>query len=484
MQRSPTESAFFDHDHPLNFRTKRGTINFNNKTGIPINPLKTKDIERETFLKQLYEELGLTPDELNLVKEVNFAVPKDPKEYVINPETGKISAASIVQLFLVLTDPDTGLDFQRQFLQTFVCYMRPQLLLSMLITRYTVPLNVPDINITSANSLNQIQIRIIRVLSSWLNMSTLHFKDDNMVTGLLKFSAFIRDETLDEAHQSNQYKIVTSEINRFTGSGSKPVVTKREMPDPILPRIKEDKWTSIQIFNPEEVSRQFTLLHSDLFRRIEPNELLEAIWFDNKQGTHKLNELIRMFDIFSGYVSLTVLNGANSRERAHVYKYWVDVATEFEKIHNYHGLFSVCCGLNHASVKRLYKTMKVIGKTKPQKKALMDKLFQICDFSDDYGAYRAIIAKAVEPCVPFIGCFQKDLKYVQETYPNRIEGLINFKKCVECYALLKTIQRFQNIGYYYIPVPKLQKLILDLQEPPSTTELMKISLSKEKKKNG
>ena len=85
-------------------------------------------------------------------------------------------------------------------------------------------------------------------------------------------------------------------------------------------------------------------------------------------------------------------------------------------------------------------------------------------------------------CIPFIGCLQKDLIYVQEGFPNRIKGLINFKKSRECVRLLSFVSQRQMRRYNFVEIEKIKELCVDFPEPPDTTELMKLSTEKEKKK--
>ena len=441
---------------------------------------------KNNFLPQLYVILDLSKDELEIVGKLNYATPGDPSEFRVSKEKNEdsndvvVSAASIVQLFLLLTNPESSLEYQRQYLTTYICYSRSELLLAMLATRYFIDTNAEGVNVKKEEEKIQIRNRIIRVIATWINMVPKIFNDE-LIMGLRMLQESIMNKDVSEEQQSNQYKILKSEINKLTGNSVKTVKTKREMPEPILPKTKEEKWTSIQCFAPEEVARQVSLIYSDLFRKIKLDELLQGIWFCNKEGTKNIQELTHCFDVFSGYVTLSVLLGDTPKARASTFKFWIDVGAEFEKLNNFHGMFAVDYGLLHPAVKRLTKTMKIVEKTNATRKANFERMNQICDFGSDYKVYRSVIKKSVEPCVPFIGCFQKDLIYIQESYPNKIDGLINFKKCIDCYKLMKTIQNYQNFGYYFKPIPKLQQMILGLNEPAETTEIIQLSIKKEKK---
>lgn len=434
--------------------------------------------ERGNFLPQLYAMLKLDASELDIVAQLNRAVPRAANEFIA--DGGVVSCASIVQLFLLLTDPESSLEYQRQYLITYICFSRSELLLSMLATRYFVDVGADGVNVRDEEQRTQIRIRIIRIIDYWIRLMPRIFSGE-LISGLQMILASIRDDSASEERQSNEYKILKGGIDKLTGHSVVTVRTERKMPEPILPKMKEDKVTQIQCYDPIEVARQVSLIYSELFRKIDMDELLQAIWFCNKESTGNIQELVHYMNALSGYVSLSVLYGNTPKERAATFKFWIDVGAEFEKLNNFNGMFAVNCGLLHPSIKRLSKTMKVVEKTNETRRANFERMKQICDFSCDFKTYRSVIKKAVEPCVPFIGCFQKDIIYVQECYPSKINGLINFKKCIECYNLMMIIRNFQNIGYYFEPVPKLQQMILGLNEPAEASDLIQLSMMKEKK---
>ena len=107
----------------------------------------------------------------------------------------------------------------------------------------------------------------------------------------------------------------------------------------------------------------------------------------------------------------------------------------------------------------------------------------ICDISNDFENYRNVFKNVAGPCVPFIGCFQKDLIYIQETYDDNIKGLINFKKCDECVKIYEKIAKYQSEKYNFTEHPTIQILITDIPIEIDMKVLMNVSIRREPKKN-
>jgi len=126
--------------------------------------------------------------------------------------------------------------------------------------------------------------------------------------------------------------------------------------------------------------------------------------------------------------------------------------------------------------------MKYAKKTNKQRLKVHQRLLEISDFGQNYHNYRQFIQTPHHPRILFLGAYQKDLIYVQEQFPNKIDGLINVKKCDECIKLLEAVSGCQNEKFLYKEVKEIQNLIRNIPNPPESTELMKLSIQTEKKK--
>ncbi|KAH0788504.1 RasGEF domain containing protein [Histomonas meleagridis] len=417
---------------------------------------------------------GETQDEL---ERLNTAVFMEKSEYI--GDSTQPQAASFNQLILFLTSPDSpNIEFQKMFLMTFSSFSTPPKLLAALLTRYYCDITVPESNIKSEEELKQVRVRVVRILSSWSKMSPSQFTDD-MIHALHEFLKVIENDP----NCKMQVNVLSSSLDGLRGKEIKTVrKTSVAAPQPI---IGDELPKTILDVDPVELARQASILHNAIFCRIGSLELLTMIWGTKKGGSQNVDELTEHFDMFSRYVQLTVIQGEDVKERAKVFKHWVETAIAFREMNNFHGVFTVVCALTHRSVLRMKETVKASLKllARPMKKQY-EQLVELCMFQNDFHNYREVLehVHSNEPCVPFIGSLQRDLIYVQNSYPNKIEGLTNVQKCQACVSLLKLVERFQNLRYQFQEVKEIQELITTFPELPDTTEMMKLSMEKEPKK--
>ncbi|KAH0786011.1 RasGEF domain containing protein [Histomonas meleagridis] len=418
------------------------------------------------------------PDELrDELRKINTSIFQDPGEYIGSSNSPK--AASFNQLILFLTDPNyTNVEFQKMFLITFPSFSTPKNVLAGILTRYFADINETNCNIKDQNQLKQIRIIIIRIISAWLKLTKYQFTNDMMIA----FEEFVKFLGKDPSC-ALQVTILTKDLNMLKGDNSGMLFTRKKHPPAILKPKKPNKIIDV---HPIELARQISILHNQIFRKIGPMELLTAIWGKKKGGgSENVDSLTEHFDKFSRYVQFTVINGNNAKARANMFNFWVDTAIAFKMINNFHGIFAVICALTHRSVKRLKETTKIaLKKMGRTKKRQYNELVDLCDLQNDFRSYRPALLSAIEPCVPFIGCLQRDLIYVQEGYPNEINGLTNVKKCEACYKLIKQVERLQNESYNFQEIDEIQNLIKNgYPALPDTIEMMKLSMEKEKKKS-
>ncbi|OHT15169.1 RasGEF domain containing protein [Tritrichomonas foetus] len=441
--------------------------------------LPLSQLNPEATLVHLFNVLNLPEEVRESLKNLNNTpFPKD-NEWIWNDDKSGPSSASFNQLILFLTQPDTvNIEFQKQFLMLFPSFATPSQVLAAIFQRFFADLTDPYCNIPSQKKFKNVRDRIIRILSTWMKLTSYQFTDQ-MLIAITDFTNYIKEDK----NLTLQSQILNASVERVKGKRDNVEYTyKSEPPAPILPNLLEDKWTILNI-SPIEIARQVTLHHSEIFRNIGVMELLSAIWGQRKGGgSENVDSLTKHFDLFSRYVQFSIVNGKNPSTRAKIFQWWVEVAIAFREMNNFHGVYAVICGITHRSVERMTDTMKQALKMTKKLKRQFEELKELCDFSRDYANYRPVIAAAIEPCIPFIGCFQKDLIYVQEGFPNNINGLTNFKKCAACISLIKQIERFQNERYSFIPNKKILELITSIPEPPDTVGIMKLSMAKEKKK--
>ena len=418
----------------------------------------------------LFIVLRLHDRELEETAQVNLQRFPNSSELMMTPE-GEIMAGSFTQLIISLTDPDTvNLEFQQQFLLTFPSFTTERTVLAALFMRFFVNTENPRVNIEK-DKVESMRDRVIRVLSKWLSMT---IEPSSL---MMQVVATFRD-VLKSLPTSNWFEIVSKTSKRIM-RGS---MQMGKAPAMILPKIQEP-WKLLDI-PPEELARHLTIVQWGIFGAITPELLLREIWGEHSDAlTVSLKRLTDHFNRLASAITQSILNPENIQDRAAAYCHWAEVAIHLHNLRNYHGLFCTILGLHHRSIVRLTDTTSLaIKKLGKKRKKALAQLSTLCQIDNDYQVYREEITNADPPSIPFIGCFQKDMIYIGETYPNSVEDLINFSKCRVSVKLVNAMTRFQNAKYVFNQHPAIISLVTDLPPEVELVELMKLSTLRESKK--
>ena len=442
------------------------------------NELAASNLPYDYRLSGIFEILEISKEDLNELKEVN--IQKFPLEnQIVFDEKGNIQYASFTQLILALTSvATTNVNFQDDFLISFPSFAEPKKLLVALFIRYFINIDCENANIRNSNVLKLMKGRIIRILSKWMSSSPHHFTEKMKKSFDIFLSLLEEDPDIGIKKQ-----IIEKAVQRLLFGETKNIIQRTEKTPPlILPDADDTQWTILDI-HPKELARQITILHSHYYRSLKPSEVLTIIWGKEKCGDdNNFKKLIDHFNNFSSLATTTVLYPDTPQQRGKIYCFWIDVAKYCYKLHNFHAMFAVICGLSHPSISRLTETINCAFKLNTKRKAKFQEMNNICDISNDYENYRKIFPKIPQPCVPFFGCFQKDLIYIQESYQNVVNGLINFTKRVECVKVIRKISDYQSGQYFFKSSPAIQKILVKNTSEIDMITLMTISINKEPKK--
>ncbi|KAH0785855.1 RasGEF domain containing protein [Histomonas meleagridis] len=430
-------------------------------------------------LLTIIDSFNVTQKELDELLPINTQAFPYPPEISFDSDNTIISA-TFTQLIIALTDPNkTDVDFQNNFLISFPSYSEPKKVLAALYLRFFINIHHPDSNIKDKSYLSLVQNRIIRIMSKWMSSFQSHFTDPM----ILSFDKFL-DAISDNKSLAVQHQIIQNALKRLRGERQRSIVYRDVDPPPMkLPKTPERDWIIVNI-PPEELARQVTLLHSSFYRAIEPGEILSSIWGSkmNYSNNSNFKKLINHFDSFSTIVVVSILSYEETRERAEIHSFWIDVCKYCRRLNNFHALFSVITGLQHPAIKRLKETVELSLKSKSKRKTFFEQAIALCSNDDNYGNYRNALTTVQQPCIPFVGCFQRDLIYIHEMSPDIINGMINLHKCNEAVKVLVKMSEFQSCTYPFQSHPKIQEIITKIPNEIKNETLMRISMQREAKK--
>ena len=425
-------------------------------------------------LNDIFNLLSLNQEIRSQLISINFLIYPDPKELILDFE-GKLNQASFSQILLMITSPGfSNPSLLKTILLTLLSFIHPILFFLSLVTRYYSLIGLENSNVQDSIQLNLIRQRVVSIITLWTKLCNYHFT--NL---LLEALILLRDHLLKADHSESketQSKMIKAAVLHLKKN---LLINKSDLifytPDTQIGAIT--LINSFLKYDPEKLSNQFTLRHSNLFRNINQQDWLEAIFTGEKKGS--LNELIKNFDFITRFVSFSVVYGENEKERSNIYQMWVKLLIEFRKQNDFFGLFSVLSGLNHKSVSRLNKTLKIAWNSLKKFQNIFNNIQQICEFENDFKNYREIISNSPIPFVPFIACFQKDWVYFQETFKNPPSGLISIKKLEIAVEHLDRVTRFQNDRYPFEENIEIQKLITNILNLQIPQHLMQISICRE-----
>lgn len=198
-----------------------------------------------------------------------------------------------------------------------------------------------------------------------------------------------------------------------------------------------------------ELAKQLTLEDNSLFRSIKPLEYIEYLFKLSGAGDPTyaaLNKFIERFNVINFWVVTEILSTKDLKKRVQVVKCFIILAHCLKSWNNYNSLYAVISGLAHSTVGRLRLTWKNINK-----RTMMSfkELENLMNPSRNMGIYRNLIGNLPPntPVVPFFPLLIKDLVFIHEGNPSKVDGLINYDKRRLLCKTLRVISKLASVGY-------------------------------------
>lgn len=384
-----------------------------------------------------------------------------------------VKAGTLNQLCMRLThakEPD--MKFVHTFITTYQSFTTPEHLLGKLIQRYNVP--VPQNK--DSNELAQwakvstilphcqgtrlpIQVRVYNVLRIWVDK---RFPDFN--PGLLfLLNVFIRDFLSEDGHGRLAQQLVSlirRQESRLLTSALAP-----ELLNP-TPAAEVDRKYFMDL-KVEDIASQLSLIEYELFRRIQPIELLNCAWNSAKlkhRSPHVL-ALINRFNLLSQFVVRMILEEPRVKQRSVVFTRWLKVCKNLERLNNFNAMLSILSGLSNAAVHRLRFTQDLV----PSKlMSEMETMLLLLSSAKSYNNYRTRIHAVNPPLMPYLGVYLTDLTFIEDGNPDGLKNeagthsLINFKKRDLVYDVIREISQYQQVPYTLQPDEDIQRFLRGL----------------------
>ncbi|XP_060042870.1 son of sevenless homolog 1 isoform X3 [Erinaceus europaeus] len=379
-----------------------------------------------------------------------------------------IKAGTVIKLIERLTyhmyaDPN----FVRTFLTTYRSFCKPQELLSLIIERFEIPEPEPTeadrIAIENGDQplsaelkrfrkeyIQPVQLRVLNVCRHWVEHHFYDFeRDADLLQRMEEFIGTVRGKAMKKWVESITKIIQRKKIARDNGPGHN--ITFQSSPPTVEWHISRPGHTEtfdLLTLHPIEIARQLTLLESDLYRAVQPSELVGSVWTkeDKEINSPNLLKMIRHTTNLTLWFEKCIVETENLEERVAVVNRIIEILQVFQELNNFNGVLEVVSAMNSSPVYRLDHTFEQIPS---RQRKILEEAHELSE--DHYKKYLAKLRSINPPCVPFFGIYLTNILKTEEGNPEVLKRhgkeLINFSKRRKVAEITGEIQQYQNQPY-------------------------------------
>jgi hypothetical protein len=248
----------------------------------------------------------------------------------------------------------------------------------------------------------KIQFRVFAALQLWVK----DFYDfSNLI--LTKLILFLDKEIhIVKDFATSLKKILVTKLTNDDSSVQVKLMFDNPPPLPIYPKSKEtlNKFSTFNLldWSEKEIARQLTIIDSNLFKRILPQECLSGAWAKTKKYILAPNivGLTERWNLTTSWVSSTIMSEFDPKIRKTYVIKFIDIAEELFEMHNFNCLTAIIAGLQGYSINRLKKFWVLVGSEYCDKFSYFS---DICSQNSSYSRMRDEMTKIAPPKIPPMG---------------------------------------------------------------------------------
>ena len=280
----------------------------------------------------------------------------DVRDIAYNSE-GAIVGATLDVMVEKMTPHDAPVEatFHQIFMMTWRLFMSPPEFVNALIGRYNLqpPVILMDDNheLWIKRKATPVKLRVSNLVKTWLESYWRSETDDPILTQL---SQFVRDtvalhfpgpaqrilELIRARTLSDELVVIPRPVDRTKSvdrlregpSAPPPPVSPSDIPRPTINKtlfaaLKTKNFAGICItdFDSLELARQFTIMESRLYLRVQPEEVLELGQAGGAPATN-VKAISTLSTAITGWVTESILDESDAKKRTNLVKFFIKVA--------------------------------------------------------------------------------------------------------------------------------------------------------------
>ena len=405
----------------------------------------------EILDKEISRTIGGTPfvpeDTTPLSKEE-----KGDKRFIVYDNNGEIVAASLNQLFWVMTS-DTK-NHERDLMQavclTYKSFTTSKIFFTKIRERFKIAFNE-----SGEDSVRSIALTF-KLFQTWTHEAAESIEQPVIDAAKAFVEAELKNYSYFSAKLFSQRK---TEVQQVDYSTAPPVNIKG------CPGLWTGNFTLFDI-HPVEIARQLTILATQKYYAIQRSELLDGAW-NKERLKHKSPNVVALtgqYNSLSTWAQVVILTEPSLNERMKKMKFLLDVMRELMNMQNYFSLFSLVGGFESQALFRLNMHKKLLN---PEDEQFCEELYRLNSVEKNHKAILDLHEKALKTGLPALPCLPILLGFIFQYSENTKDvvenGLINILKCRRTLGLMKEVENFRRVKYVLLPIEQILNKLSNLE---------------------
>ncbi|EDO39513.1 predicted protein [Nematostella vectensis] len=195
-------------------------------------------------------------------------------------------------------------------------------------------------------------------------------------------------------------------------------------------------------FHAHHLAEQLTLIDAQNFAAIEIPEILAWGKEQSEGNSPNLTVFTENFNKVSYWSRSYILSFEKPQDREKAYLKFLKIMKHLRRFNNFNSFLAILSAMDCSAVRRL-----------DWPKHYLDQLAEyteLIDSSSSFRAYRAALAEAQPPCIPYLGLILQDVTFVCLGNADELaDGKVNFVKRWQLFNILDTVRRFKLVQYEF-----------------------------------